>query len=64
MVKTLIAVAAVQGVLAPSKADMDAYVNNYINNTIKNTQVIQNYINQDTITVMVLAIIQVMEMEK
>ena len=33
MVKSLIALAAVQGILAPSQADMEAYVNNYINNT-------------------------------
>ena len=33
MVKSLIALAAVPGILAPSQADMEAYVNNYINNT-------------------------------
>ena len=33
MVKSLIALAAVQGILAPSQADMEAYVDNYINNT-------------------------------
>ena len=33
MVKSLIALAAVSGVLGPSQSDMENYVNNYINNT-------------------------------
>ena len=54
MVKSLIALAAVPGVLVPSQADMEAYVNNYINNTCQylrytfdNTQ--QQYILQDKV---------------
>ncbi len=54
MVKSLIALAAVPGVLVPSQADMENYVNNYINNTCQylrytydNSQ--QQYILQDKV---------------
>lgn len=42
MVKALLALAAAQGILAPSQADMENYVNNYINNSCQYLRYVYN----------------------